>query len=91
MARRVGVAVGTLMHWGRWCAARGDIAQAAALLRFVIDHPAVEGPDRAVAERSLAALAKALDTDARSAADAQARQTTVEELSAALVEAAASA
>ena len=82
---RTSVAVGTLTHWGCWHAARGESARAAALLRFVADHPATEGPDRAVAERALAALSRSLGTDAIAEADATARQMTIEQLAAELV------
>jgi tetratricopeptide (TPR) repeat protein len=82
---RTGVAVGTLVHWGCWYAARGDSVRAAALLRFAAGHPAIDGPDRAEAERALAALAATLPPAALERAESAAGQMTLEQTAAELV------
>jgi predicted ATPase/DNA-binding SARP family transcriptional activator len=82
---RTSVAVGTLMHWGCWHAARGDAVRAAALLRFAATHATVDGPDRDVAERSLAALSKSLGPGALARAESEGEPMTVEQLAAELV------
>ena len=82
---RTSVAVGTLMHWGCWHAARGHHVRAAALLVFAATHATTDGPDRHVAERSLLALSKSLGTEALARASSEGQMLTVEQLAAELV------
>lgn len=80
-----GVAVGTLMHWGCWHAARGDRVRAAALLHFAARHAVIDGPDRVAAELALAAVSKMLAPASLARAESEAEQMTLEQLAAELV------
>ena len=82
---RTSVAVGTLMHWGCWHAARGDSVRAAALLHFAASHAAIDGPDRDAAELALAAVSKKLAPATLAHAESEAEQMTLEQLAAELV------
>ena len=82
---RTGVAVGTLLHWGCWHAARGDSVRAAALLRFAASHADIDGADRAEAELALAAVSKTLAAAALARAAALAAEMTLEQVAAELV------
>ena len=58
--RRLSVAVGTLMHWGRLVAAQGDDVRAVGILAFAASDSEIDGPDRDAAARELALIEQRL-------------------------------
>jgi tetratricopeptide (TPR) repeat protein len=83
--RRVSLAVGTLMHWGRLIAAQGDSVRAVGILAFAVSNSEIDGPDRDVAARELALIEQRLGPERAEQARRDAPELTLEVLAAQLL------
>lgn len=84
--RRIGVAVGTLMHWASVLAAQGDVTHAIEILGFAVDHPDIDGPDRDFAKRALHAIEQQLEPERLPPAKSGVPTPTLETLAARLLQ-----